>query len=190
VRLPRLARLGDLCQLLGRRALYLQGRVCGDSRQREELLAWSMGPVYEPVWYPAAYRGRYPHMAKRDAAVWETFLEAYSVRFEAFAYDVALGGILLDMPDLTVGDAAGWQYTTALRIDAVAREGDRYWIIEVRPEAHVSALGAALCYTLVAKRDAAFPGALLPAVVCTYMQPDVKWVADNLGITVFQVPGD
>ena len=52
-----------------------------------------MPAVYEPLWYPAAYRGRYPHMAKRDAAVWEQFIALYGERYEAYAYDVALGGI-------------------------------------------------------------------------------------------------
>jgi hypothetical protein len=147
-----------------------------------------MPAVYPPVWVPAAFRGRYPHMAKRDAQVWETFIRAYGERYDAFAYDVALGGLSLTMPELTEADRLGWQYSTALRIDAVAKEGARYWVIEVRPEATVSALGAALTYTMVARRENVFPGELVPAVVCNYMQPDVKWACDRLGIQVFAVP--
>lgn len=144
--------------------------------------------VYPPAWVPAAFRGKYPHMAKRDAAVWEAFLALHAERFEAFAYDVALGGIVLDMPELDEADRLGWQYSTALRVDVVAKEGDRYWVIEVRPDVSVSALGAALNYTMLAQREGAFPGELVPAIVCHYIQPDVKWACDALGIQVFPVP--
>jgi hypothetical protein len=148
-----------------------------------------MPAVYPPVWMPAASRGRYSHMAKRDAAVWEAFLLDFADRFDAFAYDVALGGITLDVPEMTDDERLGWQYSTALRIDAVAKEGDRYWIIEVRPDAGVSALGAALCYTMVAEREQALPGELAPAIVCNYIQPDVLWACQQLGVQVFTVPG-
>jgi hypothetical protein len=147
-----------------------------------------MPAVYEPEWLPATARGRYRHMGKRDAQVWEQFLSMFSERFESFAYDVALGGIVLDMPELTDEDRQAWQYSTALKIDATGKEGDRYWIIEVRPEATVSALGAALCYALVADRDQVFPGKLQAAIVCNSIQPDVKWVSGQLGVEVFQVP--
>lgn len=148
-----------------------------------------MPAIYEPVWVPATHRGRYRHMAKRDAEVWEAFLALFSDRFDAFAYDVALGGVTIEGSELTAEEQAGWRYTTGLKIDAVGREGDRYWIIEVRPEATVSALGAALCYALVAARDEVFPGTLVPTVVCTSMQPDVFWVCGSLGVQVMQVPG-
>jgi len=144
--------------------------------------------VYEPVWIPATFRGHYRHMAKRDAAVWEEFIKLHSERFEAFAYDVALGGLRIEGLDLPEADQRGYQYSTALKIDAVGKEGDRYWIIEVRPEAQVSALGACFTYALVAERDEVFPGALQPAIVCNAIQPDVKWACDNLGVQVFTVP--
>lgn len=148
-----------------------------------------MPAVYDPVWLPATFRGRYPHMAKRDAVVWEHFLAIHADRFEAFAYDVALGGVAIDLPGASDLDRRGFQYSTALRIDVVAREADRYWIIEVRPDVSVSAVGAALVYTMVAAREQAFPGELVPAIVCDFIQPDVKWAADALGIQVFPVPG-
>lgn len=144
--------------------------------------------VYAPSWVPASFRGRYPHMAKRDAAVWESFIRIYADKYEAFAYDVAVGGITLEMPEMEEADRLGWQFSTALRIDAVGKEGDRYWIIEVRPDVSVSALGAALVYTMCAQRENVFPGELVPAIVCHFIQPDVQWACDQLGIQVFGVP--
>jgi hypothetical protein len=144
--------------------------------------------VYAPVWQPVTFRGQYRHMAKRDAAVWEQFLRLYADRFAAFAYDVALGGIALTMPEMTDEESKGWQYSTALKIDVVAREADRYWIIEVRPDVNVSALGAALTYTMLCARDQVFDGPLVPTIVCDFIQPDVQWACAQLGIQVFAVP--
>jgi hypothetical protein len=147
-----------------------------------------MPAVYPVEWVSPAFRGHYRHMAKRDAAVWESFLRVNPDRFDAYSYDVALGGVTFDDVPMEDHEAAGWRYSTALKIDVVGRAGDVYWIIEVRPDAHVSAFGAALAYTLVAERDQVFPGSLVPAVVCNSVQPDVQWTCQRLGVQVMVVP--
>ena len=157
-------------------------------RELSELRRLDVGLVYPAVWQPFSSRGPYRHMAKRDAAVWETFVKLNPDRFSAVAFDCALGGVITTSDDTEEADRLGWQYTTALKIDVVARDGDRYWIIEVRPEATVSALGAAISYALVADREEAFDGPLQASVLCTYMQPDVKWCCDRLGVQVLYVP--
>jgi hypothetical protein len=127
-------------------------------------------------------------MAKRDGEVWARFLDLHAAEFRAFAYDVALGGVALDAPDLAEADRLGWKYTTALRVDACGMTDSEIWIIEVKPNATASALGAAVAYPLVAKRERAFDLPLQPAIVCNYCQPDVKWAALQLGIRVVEVP--
>ena len=147
-----------------------------------------MPAVYALDVKPPTWRGHYRHMQKRDAAVWEKFLERHAAEFLGFAYDVALGGVVLQLDGVSDEERRGWQYTTALKIDAAGYQSDRVLIIEVRPEAQVSALGAAIAYTLVARRDRVFPLALAPAIVCEYVQPDVKWAAQQLGVLVLEVP--
>jgi len=146
-----------------------------------------MPAVYPVIVHPADYRGAFTHMQKRDEAVYRRWLLTAADRFLGFAYDVALGGVTLTVPDVDLASLRAWQYSTALKIDAVAFAATEVWIIEVRPEAHVSALGAVLCYVLVAEREAAFDLPLKPVVVCEYVQPDVKWCADRLGVAVFVV---
>jgi hypothetical protein len=148
-----------------------------------------MPPVFPPVWLPATFRGHYPHMSKRDGQVWENFLKIYADRFDAFAYDVALGGIVHDIPGFTDADRLGYQYATALKIDAVGQTPDAFWIIEVRPEATVSAVGSALVYSMICERDDVFAGALVPTVLCNSIQVDCQWACQQLGIQVIQVPG-
>lgn len=146
-----------------------------------------MPPVYPVQWLPAGFRGHYPHMARRDGAVWAKFLAAPPAAFLSYAYDVALGGYRIEGLQLDPQTQLGWQYNTALKIDALGLTAEECWVIEVRPEATVSALGAALTYALVADREALSDLPLRPAVVCEQMQPDVAWACQRLGVRVVRV---
>ncbi|HEY6239369.1 MAG TPA: hypothetical protein VIW78_00870 [Burkholderiales bacterium] len=126
-------------------------------------------------------------MAKLDAAVWTRFLNASGTDFLSFCYDVALGGRRIEGLDLSVEEQLGWQYNTALKIDAVGLTEDQAWIIEVRPSATVSAVGSALCYTLVCEREQVFDRQLIPVICCETIQPDVAWVCQRLGVSVVRV---
>lgn len=146
-----------------------------------------MPAVYPPQLVPVDFRGHYPHMAKLDAAVWTRFLDGFASMFLGFYYDVALGGSRIEGLELTAEELTGWQYNTALKLDAVGVTETQAWIIEVRPAATVSALGSALAYTLVAEREAVFPLELVPVVCCETIQPDVAWCCQRLGVTVIRV---
>jgi hypothetical protein len=146
-----------------------------------------MPAVYPPNPLPATFRGNYPHMAKLDAAVWERFLDRMAGQFLSFCYDLALGGRRIEGLALSDEEALGWQYNTALKIDAVGLTEEQAWIIEVRPNATVSALGSALCYTLICQREAVFERQLVPVICCETIQPDVEWVCQRLGVTVIKV---
>ncbi len=145
-----------------------------------------MPAIYPPVLVPPTFRGNYPHMAKLDAAVWTRFLDRDGGNFLGFYYDVALGGSKIEGLQLTAEEILGWQYNTALKLDAVGLTDTQAWIIEVRPNATVSALGSALTYTLVAERDQAFPLPLVPVILCETCQPDVEWACKRLGVTVLR----
>lgn len=145
------------------------------------------GPIYPLVKVPAVELSNYPHMQKRDAATWERFLEKNRERFVAFAYDVALGGRTVQAEGITEAEQLAWRYATGLKIDVIAFMPDVAWVIEVKPNATVSALGAALAYTFVCQRDGVLDVPILPAVVCDVMQPDVKWCCEQLGVHVEEV---
>lgn len=147
-----------------------------------------MPAVYPVHVVPPGHRGDYPHMAKRDAEVWSRFLAARAGDFVGFAYDVAVGGVQLTGAAIAGRERAGWRYNTALKIDAVGLRAEETWIIEVKPDATVSALGAAIAYTLVCEREAVFDTRLVPVIVCGYCQLDVKWAAEKLGVQVLEFP--
>lgn len=147
-----------------------------------------MPAVYAPALVPSSHRGNYPHMSKRDVQVWNAFLDLQGTLFVWFAYDVAIGGVQIEAQDLGPVEKLGWQYNTALKIDACGLRDNEVWIIEVKPEATVSALGGAIAYTMVAEREKVFDNPLKPAIVCNYCQPDVRWAASELGVDVIEVP--
>jgi hypothetical protein len=143
--------------------------------------------VYPPVWVPLVKTGYYPHMAKLDAALWERFIDLYGANFSLVAYDVAFGGFV---PDADLGPEAqrlGYQYSTAMKVDAIAQRPDEVWIIEVKPSGASSALGAALTYTLLAERDSFSPFPLVPVVVTDTMHPDAKYAAELLNVVIVEV---
>ncbi len=145
-------------------------------------------PVYPPTWLPLVKNGYYPHLAKHDAMIWERFLDVYGGNWLDVAYDVALGGFLLAEDTGSEAERLGWQYSTALKIDAVLRRNDDVWIVEVKPSAGVSAIGAALSYVALAEDDPFDTRPLFPAVVTDHASGDIKRVAEKLGVTLIEVP--
>jgi hypothetical protein len=145
-----------------------------------------------PTVYPIqVYSGKsivaWPHMARRDAAIWTRFLDRYADDYIGFSYDVAMGGRILDLPDHDPQTALGWQYSTALKLDAVGWKGNQVWIFEVRPEATVGTYGAAVVYTMVAKREQLAELPLVPAIVCETCQIDVEWACNVSGVQLIKV---
>lgn len=146
-----------------------------------------MPAVFPIQWGPLVKSGRYPHMARRDAPVWERFLDKHGRDFEAVAYDVAVGGVLPATPGISDQEARGWRYSTALRADAVLRRGEVWTAIEVRPETSVSAVGAALCYLLVFQREFPEQPFIEAGVVTEFLTPDMQFCLDNLLIRWWKV---
>lgn len=144
-------------------------------------------PVYPLDWKLPGPLGHYPHMAKHDARLWERFLADYAANFERFCYDVALGGFRPDEHTGTLDQRLGWQYSSAVKIDAVGERTDDVWIIEVRPHAGVSAIGAALCYSVLAAVDTFTAKPLVPVVLTDRASPDIRICADALEVAVIEL---
>jgi hypothetical protein len=145
-------------------------------------------PVYPPTWLPLVKNGYYPHLSKHDAAIWERFVDLYGGNWLDVAYDVALGGFVLAADLGTEAERLGWQYSTALKIDAVLRRSEDVWVCEVKPSAGVSAIGGALSYVTLAEDDPFDRRPLMPAIITDHASGDIKRVAEKLGVTIIEVP--
>ena len=115
------------------------------------------------------------HMGPRDRAIWRRFLTKYEDDFDLFKYDVLCGPKLRvekeDVPWL--GDLS--ERLMALRIDVIGYKKGEAWLIEVKPNAGLSALGQLMAYRYYLRPEL-YEGRDLKAVVVTdytrhYMPP-------------------
>lgn len=147
-------------------------------------------PVNPVVFEPPALTGRYPNMARHDAALWERYLKHSAGLWRGVTYDLRLGGVEIADPDASEDEKHMWRQNTAERIDVVADRGTEHWVIEVRPNAKLGALGAAMGYVLLGQREPWTTLPLVPAVLTDNISADVRWVADQLGVQIIIVPDE
>jgi hypothetical protein len=144
-------------------------------------------PVYPLAFEPVVKTGRYPHMARRDFVVWERWIDAHGREYPRVAYDVALGGVISAIPAVTPAMNLGFQYSTALKIDALLLRAGALTIVEVRPEASVSAIGSALCYEVMILREVPEARVESRMVVCEFASLDIRACAEVLGVEIVKV---
>lgn len=140
------------------------------------------------AWYPGTWRGHFPQLSLEDRLIWSRWLDRHAHDFDAYAYDVAVGGLDCDDPDLPETTRRQWRYCTAKRIDVLAVRACAPTIIEVRYQAGVSAIGALLVYRyLFAEHNPTLDPA--PLILLTdHIAPDTRRAAESYRITVTELP--
>ena len=115
------------------------------------------------------------HMLPRDIAIWRRFLLQHEEEFTEFRYDVHVGPKLrLEDPNASwIGDFS--ERALSLRIDVVGFKAEEVWVIEVKPNAGLSALGQLMAYRYYLD-PSIYAGKVLKACVVTdyarhYMPP-------------------
>jgi hypothetical protein len=140
-----------------------------------------------PPRFPAEILAKYPHMAPLDVPVWEKFLIQHGPEFTGFDYDVRVGkGITpaADLPEPYRSDAI---MLSQKRIDVVGYRPSGIWIIEVKPQASIAALGQVLTYTelFIATRRHDLP--VTPIVVCESIDTDMAEIFKSKAIQLVLV---
>ena len=146
-----------------------------------------MPTVYPIQWQPPVITGVYRNLQRRDIETWEKWLAAHAAEWEAVAYDVAVGGIAPADPASPPAQLLGWKYTTALKIDVLLMLDGRVTVVEVKPAATVSAIGAAVAYPLVLAREEPALDIAGGGIICQHLPPDIRWVAEALEIRTWEV---
>lgn len=146
-----------------------------------------MPTVYPIAWEPPAVTGRYRNLQRRDFAVWERWLRQFSDTVSAVAYDVAIGGVEPDAPNLTDADRLGFKYSTALKIDVLMRFGEDILAVEIKESATISAVGAAVGYPLVLQREEPELGVAGGGIIAEVIPPDIAWLATQLQLRTWTV---
>lgn len=139
-------------------------------------------------WQAPTWRGHFPQLSLEDRLIWGRFLDREAPRYDAFAYDVPVGGLDCDDQDLPEAVRRQWRYCTAKRIDALGLRPDGVTLFEVRYQAGVSAVGALLVYDFLWREH---NPALAPPVLrllTDQIAPDTKRAAEAYRIAVTTLP--
>lgn len=126
-------------------------------------------------------------MLPADVAVWDRFLDLYGHEFVGFRYDVHVGGEVERQSAWTkkIFHMASW--LAAKRIDAVGYKAGETWIIEVKPEAGVTAIGQLVAYKMLFIEKYRPIGRLECALICGNALPDERRVLGAQGFKIFVV---
>ena len=126
-------------------------------------------------------------MAPDDIAVWERYLTTYPMQEARVDYDVRVGeGV--NLPDETPPELRRMaKLLTQKRIDAVVYRTEAVWVIEIKPEAGIAALGQVLTYTalFIAHYKPDLPA--IPVIICDHIDRDMSIIFKSNGITTITV---
>ena len=126
-------------------------------------------------------------MLAEDSEVWTAYLKDPIKPISEVWYDLHVGGPVSAVggPESLEGRVAAG--VTRKRIDVVAHVGVGYWVIEIKPQGSMLALGQALCYSRLFDAEYSPGGAVIPVVICWKCDPDLVDDFEYNGVTVIEV---
>lgn len=125
---------------------------------------------------------RYPHMFARDVEVWERFLEKHARGYEGFDYDIKVGK---GRPSREFWDPSMKRMNEILtkkRIDVVGYQKDQIHVIEVKPNASNEAIGQALTYANLFRKESKDLRPVVPVIVTDSEIPDMLLLTKEFGV--------
>ena len=131
--------------------------------------------------------GRFPHLLPNEEKIWLRFLQIYGDQFENYRYDVRVGR------GVDPGPRYEWKWRklaimlTQKRIDVVAERDGEVWIFEVKPDAGLSAIGQVLSYRVLYREQFKEKRPIKLAIVTTRVDDDIREVAKEYGIVVYEL---
>ena len=134
--------------------------------------------------FPYKLLSKYPHMKPADVAIWERFINTNADFFDTVDYDVHVGEGAEFLPTGEDTPDGRENRLYQKKIDVVGYLGDAVWLVEVKPEADIFALGQILTYSDLAFKSMSFvlPPQLL--VISAKIVNDMKEVYAKFDIKV------
>ncbi len=138
-----------------------------------------LGTSQRPVVMPT-----YPHFLAADTDVWTRYLRDPIVPIKEVWYDVHVGRAMDLRSDAGDLDRRISNGVSRKRIDVVAKVGQGFWIIEVKPVAGLTAIGQIIIYTRLFLREFQVTGEVFPVIIADEVDQDVAPEIDSLGVVV------
>lgn len=130
---------------------------------------------------------KYTHLGPEDTKLWNRFIDGNPPRNAAAAYDVRLGtipSIKADLPE-NIKTMAAAIYPK--RADAVLLCPSETLVFEIRPYAGLSAIGNAVSYAQLFRRDYPHYPNITPVLLTDRGQCDVPWLCSLFRITLIEL---
>lgn len=132
-------------------------------------------------------RSSYPHMSVKDTAIWERFIDKYPDVYKQCQYDFHIG----DAPPFNTlmdnDEDLNQDMLYRLRIDVVAGSPLGIDLIEVKPDAGVSAIGQLENYKLLYMRDEEPRQSVGMILLTDKERPNMAWLCKEKGIKLVVV---
>jgi len=132
---------------------------------------------------------KYRHMLPRDIDTWNKFIQSGRMAFDEIWYDVHVGkpmDVPAGSPEYLFKIAQG---VSRKRIDAIARFGYIYYIIEVKPHANMEAIGQLVTYRRLFQSEYSQYQPLRALIVCDTLDFDIMITAREQGIEIMAMTG-
>ena len=129
----------------------------------------------------------YPHMKPKDIAIWERFIEKFPNAYDTCIYDYHVGDPPPFNPLADNGEDLNQDRLYRLKIDVVAKKGDRVDIIEIKPNAGASSIGQVKGYTTLYIRDENYKGKIGMRVITDTLSPNLEFIAKREMVDVVVV---
>lgn len=144
----------------------------------------SLGPGEKPE-----VRAKYVHLWQKDYATWTAFLQSKAMNLEEVWYDVHVGRPM----DVPKGSPEYMQDVvdgvSRKRIDVVGRVGAGLFIIEIKPEANMKAIGQVVTYTNLFIQEFTITGPVQAMIVATTCDADILETAQRQNVKIIALEG-
>lgn len=138
----------------------------------------------------ASVGGRWYGLGPEDSEIWGDWLRCCPLEGVEWCYGVRVGWAVEASAEGSGLEGVLSRELLAKRVDAVGRQGNVVWVVEVKPVGSMSALGQALTYGWLVGCGVREGVEVVPAIVCRRADPDVVGVCGRVGVVVWEVAVD
>ncbi len=128
----------------------------------------------------------YPHMGPADAAIWDRFISANPGRFQRVWYDFRVGDEAAVPDECSTRARDCWWDLTYWRVDVVAEDAEKIYVIEIKPLANAKALGQADSYAMLYEEDEKPSKPVVAVVLTDTIIPTTARIAAKNGIEMWR----